>query len=76
MEEIDWSVGEIRKALRAQGIEDNTLVMFSSDNGPWLTMNEEGGRAGLLRDGKGTTFEGGMRVPTVFLGRVSYRRGW
>jgi len=66
VEEIDWSVGEIRKALRAQGIEDNTLVMFSSDNGPWLTMNEEGGRAGLLRDGKGTTFEGGMRVPTVF----------
>ncbi|GIS20183.1 MAG: hypothetical protein CM15mP120_20990 [Pseudomonadota bacterium] len=54
------------KALRAAGIENNTLVIFSSDNGPWLTMNEEGGRAGLLRDGKGTTFEGGMRVPTVF----------
>ena len=66
VEEIDWSVGQIRQALRAAGIENNTLVIFSSDNGPWLTMNEEGGRAGLLRDGKGTTFEGGMRVPTVF----------
>ena len=66
VEEIDWSVGEIRQALRAVGVEDNTLVIFTSDNGPWLTMNEEGGRAGLLRDGKGTTFEGGMRVPTVF----------
>ena len=66
VEEIDWSVGQIRQALRAVGVEHNTLVIFSSDNGPWLTMNEEGGRAGLLRDGKGTTFEGGMRVPTVF----------
>ncbi len=66
VEEIDWSVGQIRQALRAVGVENNTLVIFSSDNGPWLTMNEEGGRAGLLRDGKGTTFEGGMRVPTVF----------
>ena len=66
VEEIDWSVGQIRQALRALNLEDNTLVIFTSDNGPWLTMNQEGGRAGLLRDGKGTTFEGGMRVPTVF----------
>ena len=73
VEEIDWSVGQIRQALRASGVEDNTLVIFSSDNGPWLTMNQEGGRAGLLRDGKGTTFEGGMRVPAVFSwpGKVS-----
>ena len=66
IEEIDWSVGQIRLALEQLDIVDNTLVVFSSDNGPWLTMQTEGGRAGLLRHGKGTTFEGGMRVPTFF----------
>jgi arylsulfatase A-like enzyme len=66
IEEIDWSVGEIKQALFDLGIADNTLVIFTSDNGPWLWMKTEGGRAGLLRDGKGTTFEGGMRVPAVF----------
>jgi arylsulfatase A-like enzyme len=66
VEEIDWSVGEVRRTLERLGIADNTLMVFSSDNGPWLTMKEEGGRAGLLRMGKGSTFEGGVRVPTVF----------
>ncbi len=66
VEEIDWSVGAIQDALKKAGVLENTLVVFSSDNGPWLKMHEEGGRAGLLRHGKGTTFEGGMRVPTVF----------
>jgi uncharacterized sulfatase len=66
VEEIDWSVGAIHDALERAGVAENTLLIFTSDNGPWLTMKEEGGRAGLLRDGKGTTFEGGMRVPTVF----------
>jgi arylsulfatase A len=66
IEEIDWSVGQIKQALLDLGVADNTLVIFSSDNGPWLTMKTQGGRAGLLRHGKGTTFEGGMRVPTVF----------
>ncbi|MEM7100451.1 MAG: sulfatase [Pseudomonadota bacterium] len=66
VEEIDWSVGQIRSAIERMGLADNTLVIFTSDNGPWLTMNTEGGRAGLLRHGKGTTFEGGMRVPTAF----------
>ena len=66
VEEIDWSVGAIQSALKKAGVLENTLVVFSSDNGPWLKMHEEGGRAGLLRHGKGTTFEGGMRVPTVF----------
>lgn len=66
VEEIDWSVGVIQATLEELGLTDNTLVIFTSDNGPWLTMREEGGRSGLLRDGKGTTFEGGMRVPTVF----------
>jgi arylsulfatase A len=66
IEEIDWSVGAIRDALAEAGVLDNTLVIFTSDNGPWLFMREEGGVAGLLRDGKGTTFEGGVRVPAVF----------
>lgn len=66
VEEIDWSVGEIRRSLEEQGLAENTLIVFSSDNGPWLTMDEEGGRAGLLKMGKGSTFEGGVRVPTVF----------
>ena len=66
VEEIDWSVGQIRHTLERLNIDDNTLIVFTSDNGPWLTMKEEGGRAGLLRMGKGTTFEGGMRVPTIF----------
>ncbi len=66
IEEIDWSVGEIRKILEDLEIADNTLIIFSSDNGPWLTMNMEGGSAGPLRGGKGTTFEGGVRVPTIF----------
>jgi arylsulfatase A len=66
VEEIDWSVGEIRRAVEDLGLADNTLIIFSSDNGPWLTMNEEGGSAGLLRMGKGSTFEGGVRVPGIF----------
>ena len=66
IEEIDWSVGQIRTAIEELGIAENTLIVFTSDNGPWLTMGVEGGRAGLLRMGKGTTFEGGMRVPTIF----------
>ena len=66
IEEIDWSAGEIVRTLEELDIVDNTLLIFTSDNGPWLTMLTEGGRAGLLRMGKGTTFEGGMRVPGIF----------
>lgn len=61
--EIDWGVGEILKALEDNGIEKNTIVWFTSDNGPWLIQNEEGGSAGLFRDGKGSTWEGGVRLP-------------
>lgn len=64
--EIDWSVGAIRDALIANGIDKETLVIFSSDNGPWLVMDQFGGSAGLLKNGKQTTFEGGMRVPGIF----------
>jgi arylsulfatase A-like enzyme len=65
VEELDWSVGQILSAIRGLGIEENTLVFFSSDNGPWLTKKEYGGSAGLLREGKGSTWEGGMRVPGI-----------
>jgi arylsulfatase A len=66
IEELDWSVGRIVARLRELGLERNTLVLFTSDNGPWLWMKQHGGSAGLLRHGKGTTFEGGMRVPAIF----------
>ncbi|MCY4158939.1 MAG: sulfatase [Bacteroidetes bacterium] len=65
IEEIDWSVGQILDVLRETGLDRKTLVIFTSDNGPWLTEGLEGGTAGLLRDGKGTTWEGGMRVPAI-----------
>lgn len=65
VEEIDWSVGEIINKLKALNLDKNTLVFFASDNGPWIIKNEKGGSAGLLRDGKGSTWEGGMRVPGI-----------
>lgn len=65
VEEIDWSVGEVLKALRETGNAENTLVIFTSDNGPWLVQGVNGGSAGLLREGKGTTWEGGMREPMI-----------
>ena len=68
LREIDWSVGEILKTVKELGLAENTIVMFSSDNGPWLTFRTHGGSAGPLRAGKGTTFEGGQRVPTIFWG--------
>ena len=66
VEELDASVGAILDTLRESGLAENTLVVFTSDNGPWLKMDERGGSAGLLRSGKGTTWEGGMREPTLF----------
>lgn len=65
VEEIDWAVGQILQCLEKQGLTENTLVIFTSDNGPWLTKGENGGHALPLRDGKGSTFEGGMRVPCI-----------
>jgi arylsulfatase A len=62
VEEIDASTGQILGALREDGLAEKTLVLFTSDNGPWLTQGAQGGSAGLLRDGKGSTWEGGMRV--------------
>ncbi|SHF21465.1 Arylsulfatase A [Mariniphaga anaerophila] len=66
IEEIDWSVGQILAALKEEGLDENTLVVFTSDNGPWHTYKTHGGTAGLLRGAKGGTFEGGMREPTIF----------
>ena len=65
VEELDWSVGRVLDTLRESGLAENTLVVFSSDNGPWTLMGETGGSAGLLREGKGSTWEGGMRVPGI-----------
>jgi arylsulfatase A-like enzyme len=66
VEEIDFSVGQVLNTLKDEGLAENTIVVFTSDNGPWLIMNSEGGSAGLLKDGKGSTWEGGMREPCIF----------
>ena len=65
IQELDWSVGKILNKLDEMKLLENTMVIFSSDNGPWLTMKEMGGSSGGLRNGKMYTFEGGMRVPTL-----------
>ncbi|MBX6312300.1 MAG: sulfatase [Isosphaeraceae bacterium] len=65
IQELDWSVGEILAALRKHGLEERTLVIYASDNGPFLSYGEHAGSAGPLRGGKLTTFEGGVRVPCL-----------
>lgn len=65
IEEIDWSVGEILNAIKTSGIDDNTLVIFTSDNGPWLSYGTHSGSPGPLREGKGTSWEGGIREPCI-----------
>jgi arylsulfatase A-like enzyme len=65
VEEVDWSVGRVLDTLRELKLNDNTLVIFTSDNGPWLIKGADGGSAGPLRGGKGSTWEGGVRVPTL-----------
>ena len=63
--EIDWSVGEIIKTLKKNNIDKNTLIIYASDNGPWLNYGKWGGSAGPLREGKGSMWEGGARVPCI-----------
>jgi len=63
--EVDWSVGEVLKALKENGLEDNTIVIFTSDNGPWLNFGNHAGSTGGLREGKGTSWEGGQREPCI-----------
>jgi arylsulfatase A-like enzyme len=65
MMEIDWSVGEIMKVLEKYGLDKNTLVIFTSDNGPWLNFGNHAGTTGGLREGKLTSWEGGQRVPCI-----------
>jgi arylsulfatase A-like enzyme len=63
--EIDWSVGEVMRTLAKHGLERDTLLIFTTDNGPWLSYGNHAGSAGPLREGKGTAWEGGTRVPCV-----------
>ena len=65
IEHIDAEVGRVLDTLRKEGLDKNTYVIFTSDNGPWLRFTHHAGKAGPLRNGKGSTFEGGMRVPCV-----------
>jgi arylsulfatase A-like enzyme len=65
MMEVDWSVGEIMKVLRKNDLHENTLFIFTSDNGPWLNYGDHAGSASPLREGKGTMFDGGCREPTL-----------
>ena len=65
IEELDWGVGQVLRALKDNGIDEKTLVILTSDNGPWMTQNEHGGKADPLRGAKMTVYDGGMRVPCL-----------
>jgi arylsulfatase len=65
IQEVDYHVGRILQTLKEEGLEKNTLVIFTSDNGPWLNFGNQAGSAGGFREGKGTSFEGGQRVPCI-----------
>ena len=65
VEEVDWSVGQILGAIKQNGLDEDTLVMFCSDNGPWLSYGDHAGSAYPLREGKGTSWDGGVREPTL-----------
>ncbi|HUX56465.1 MAG TPA: sulfatase [Bacteroidales bacterium] len=67
MMEMDWSVGEIIKTLKEEGIESNTLIIFTSDNGPWRNFGNHAGSSGGLREAKQTVFEGGQRIPCIMM---------
>ncbi len=65
MEEVDWSVGEVMNALKRNSLIENTIVIFTSDNGPWLTFGNNAGNTAGLREGKGTAWDGGLKVPCI-----------
>jgi arylsulfatase A-like enzyme len=65
MEEVDWSVGQVMNTLKENNLLNNTLVIFTSDNGPWLTFGNHAGNTAGLREGKGTAWEGGLKVPCI-----------
>jgi arylsulfatase A-like enzyme len=66
IEELDWSVGEVMNAVKASGIDEKTLIVFTSDNGPWSVFGPHAGTAAPLRGEKATAWEGGFRVPGIF----------
>ncbi len=65
MMEIDWSIGEVWKTVKELGLEEQTLIVITSDNGPWANYGNHAGSAGGLREAKATTFDGGNRVPCI-----------
>lgn len=65
MQELDWSVGEIKKTLKENGLDRKTMIIFTSDNGPWLNYGDHAGSSGGLREGKGTHWDGGVKVPCI-----------
>lgn len=65
IQEVDYHVGRILNVLKEEGLDKNTLVIFTSDNGPWYNFGNHAGSNGALREGKGTSFEGGHRVPCI-----------
>lgn len=75
MMELDWSVGEVLKALREQELEENTLIVLTSDNGPWANYGNHAGSAGGLREAKATTFDGGNRIPCVMYWKGTVQPG-
>ena len=75
MMEIDWSVGEILKTLEKNNIDDNTLIIFTSDNGPWINYGNHAGSTGGLREAKGVSYEGGQRVPCIMRWRAKIPAG-
>ena len=75
MMEIDWSIGQILQTLKEQGLEDNTLVILTSDNGPWINYGNHAGSTGGLREAKGSTFDGGTRVPCIMYWKGTVEAG-
>lgn len=75
VEEMDFYIGQLLDYLKKSGIDKNTYVIFTSDNGPWILKNQEGGSAGLFRDGKGSTWEGGVREPFILWGHKNIPKG-
>lgn len=73
--EIDWSVGEIIRTLKEEGLDSNTLVIFTSDNGPWRNFGNHAGSSGGLREAKQTVFEGGQRVPCLMMWKGNFQEG-
>lgn len=74
VEELDFYIGKLLDYLKNEGLADNTYVIFTSDNGPWLLQKEKGGSSGLFRDGKGSTWEGGVRLPFILWGHKNVKQ--